>query len=206
MRQLNMLGFPEKKSRSVSIDNLTVSASAPSFIPLNNIEQGSGNNQRVGRQVRLHSLHVKIAFQTFTIDADIGRISIFWDMQHNSGETVLESPNLIFTDNPAYTSDVYGFRNLSNTKRFIMLWDKSFMLNSTAAYRDSSTTFSLQKGRFFDLNIPLKGQTVNYEGTGGSISEIATGVVYMLLQFTGGAGSGTQAVVKGGTRIRFTDV
>lgn len=205
MRQLRILGFPELKNHQTEIDAIDVSATNPRFVICNELAQGSGASQRVGRQVKMQSFHSRFYFSSRNPDGEVARVSVFWDMQHNAGETLISSPNLIFQDAASFVSDVFGFRNLSNTKRFIMLYDKAFLIQPQAIFRETSTQ-APNHGRWIEINIPLKGQTVNYEGTGGTIAEIATGALYMLFQFQGGIGPTTQALVQGTTRVRFSDV
>jgi len=86
---------------------------------------GTGEEQRDGRVFTIRSIHVK-GFVTFNVveaqaapPADMTwRICVVWDTQSNgaaiAGTSVMDA---------GATNDVLAFRNLQNSKRFIVLYD-----------------------------------------------------------------------------------
>ncbi len=86
---------------------------------------GTGEEQRDGRTYTIHSIHVKgnvimpaIESQAAPLDDLSYRIVLVWDTQTNGGAITGTS-----VMDAGSTTDVNSFRNLQNSKRFIVLWD-----------------------------------------------------------------------------------
>ncbi len=95
------------------------------------VAQGDGESQRDGRKYLIHSIHIRArVFKVFTESqaaplGDIeGRICLVWDTQTNGAQ-------LTATDvmDGGQTDDTLAFRNLQHSKRFRVLWDKSWKLS-----------------------------------------------------------------------------
>lgn len=92
---------------------------------------GTGESERNGRMYTINSVMVRGVITSVPLEsqgapiADIrARVIVYWDTQTNSAEAVATD----IMDGGA-TDDVLAFRNLQNTKRFIVLYDKSIVLH-----------------------------------------------------------------------------
>lgn len=93
---------------------------------------------------------------------------------------------------------IYAMRNLANRKRFKILWDKCYNLNSAG---ESGSQRMIKP--YFKFKKPLK---VDYNtGNVGDITDVASNAVYFIALSQVGAGT-TAGFCTGFVRIRFTDV
>lgn len=88
---------------------------------------GTSESQRIGRMYTIDSVMVRgvlsvIATESVTapINDFRARVILYWDTQTNSAEA---AASLIMDEGGA--NDILSFRNLQNTKRFIVLFDKT---------------------------------------------------------------------------------
>ncbi len=89
--------------------------------------EGTGEQERNGRNYVIDSIMIHGVFATAAAESGIApqadfraRIILYWDRQTNSTEATA-------TDimNNALSNDILAFRNLKNTRRFIVLFDKT---------------------------------------------------------------------------------
>ncbi len=93
--------------------------------------QGDGEEQRDGREYVIKSIHVK-GFVTHATEeaqtAPVGdksvRVVVYWDTQTNAA---VATPGLIMDESGPI--DILAFRNLQNSKRFIVLYDRLMTFN-----------------------------------------------------------------------------
>lgn len=186
------LKFKDTNLVSTNISNI---GSIP-LSSLNIIPQGTGENNRIGRNVLVTKLMFKgeleLQSQVSTTDAhDIVRIIVYWDQQTNGAPAVvldvLES------------LDINAFRNLANSKRFKILYDKKYVMNTGAATVVSSAIVTAPITRNVNYYINMR-MPVEFNSTAGTIDEIKSnnlGVIYISKHV-----NITQ--IKGKFRIRYT--
>lgn len=138
----------------------------------NHIAQGTGESQRIGRKATLTSIHLKgyIRLEAATHEdnsTDRVRVMVVQDKQANGAAAtvaqVLES------------QDINSFRNLENTSRFHVLYDKTSALNSSA----SISTYTGAMSRSLAINI-RRNIDIEYSGTSGAIAEQRSNNVFLI--------------------------
>lgn len=118
------------------------------------IPQGDTESMRNGRKVQLKSISIRgslyIEPQTSTANtSDVVRIMLVQDKQANG--LVFTAP-MVLAGTPTYNN----FRNLANTSRFNVLYDKSFVINSVGGV--AADTFETRKVWNINrkLNLPME--------------------------------------------------
>ncbi len=141
---------------------------------LNHIAQGVTENERVGRKCTVRSIHLHGTYQNSNVtsvnDTKNGvRIIVYLDKQAN-GATVAVSDIL---EDITATNGYNSFRNLANSGRFRILFDKRFPIHYPAVAQTAAGTFStylsMRNWSFHKtgLSIPLE-----FNGATGAIGEI----------------------------------
>lgn len=182
---------PEKKNIDASISPTFVLASGTAVIAALNVgaTEGASPTQHIGRKITMTSLSYRfnISLPSSTTSASSVRYLVVYDRQTNAALPATTA--IMQTDNHV------GFMNLANSKRFVVLVDEyindlePLPSGSSAAYRTG----------YRKLNLPVEYNETN----GGTIADITTGGVYVLIwgNFTGSIANGTFA-----SRIRYTDI
>lgn len=118
VRLLKSIINSEKKyhDRELSL-NITTT---PNIVGCTEIAEGTDNNERVGRVVKLKSVHLKgfVRFTDDTLAQQIVRIAVVADTENNGSAP---SQSDIFEN-----TGVMSFRNMQNSNRFRFLYDKMF--------------------------------------------------------------------------------
>ena len=155
------------------------------------IPVGTGPSERIGRQVRVKSInaYLTVTKSSSATSTETVRLLYVLDTQCNGAKpTVAE-----ILAAPSYNS----FRNMANTKRFVILRDHE--LNITSQTWDGSTfaSVSRQVNFFRKVNIPVEyDQTLNT----GAITTIRSNNLIILAISQGGNG-----YVAGTVRVRYDD-
>lgn len=107
--------------------------------------QGDGESQRDGRVYYINAIHVKGKITTDAAESQVGplgpsyvRVILYWDTQTNASQAVA-------TDimDAGLTDDFLAFRNLQNSKRFVVLKDKVIRVNPQAMNEGSANLFAV---------------------------------------------------------------
>lgn len=145
-----------------------------------NIAQGTGESQRVGRKCTIKSIHWRYAITLPESDAianppsgDTIRVILYIDKQCN-GTTAA-------TTDIMESNDWQSFRNLANSGRFQILFDKTHSLNYMGLASDGAGVVSAPDRRLdFSFNkkcyVPLE-----FNSTTGVISELRSNNIGVLL-------------------------
>lgn len=133
----------EKKFFDSELTTTTVTSAGVILSPsINLISAGTGESQRIGRKCKVTSIHLKgsIVFNDVTdanTTSDIVRVILYLDKQCN-GATAAVADILDL----GQTTDVYAFRNLQNSSRFRVLYDKSYSMQSpSGAFNGTTVTY-----------------------------------------------------------------
>jgi hypothetical protein len=177
---------PEVKVVDVSANLAATNAGA--ILLLNGVQPGTALNQRVGRQIQMRSLkyHLAAAVTAATGVDQIHRVLIVLDAQPNGAA-------LSYTDvlDGGQTAQV----NISNQKRFKILYDKRIYLNASGE-PDSA--------RLVDGSIGMNTLVQYNAGVAGTVADIATNSLYMIVLGSEAAGA-TAGTVAGTVRCTFYD-
>ncbi len=94
------------------------------------VAQGDGESQRDGRTYFIHSIHIRCNVEVPSSEAQAtplsdqrGRFCLVWDTQTNG--TQLTATDVM---DGGGTDDIHSFRNLQHSKRFRVLWDKTWVI------------------------------------------------------------------------------
>ncbi len=212
LRSIPLSLKPELKFNDEEVDNKNFSTSWITMMPADNtisgVAIGDLGNERDGRCYYIHSIHLRMfATAPFEIDSNaplndlIGRVMVVLDTQAN-GTTVVPTDIM----NGAFIEDFLAFRNLNNSKRFRVLWDKTFVLR-----RDGQTA-TIDSGDFLKFHAPapvtqvyhfnrrfkkpIKVVTLDATGNIGAISDNAIVVI--------GTANTTNMQLQYHSRMRFT--
>jgi hypothetical protein len=179
-----MMGIEKKFIENVqAVANL---ATAGIFL-VNGVIIGNDFNNRVGREIKMKSLYMRLSAANLVDQESTLRIMLVYDKQPNGvGPAITD----ILT-----SADVNAPNNLNNRERFIVITDK-VRTCSTAAQR----SFWIKKYK------PLNTST-QYSGSGATIASIATGAMYLILipQVTSTGAPSANYSVGYQVRVRFTD-
>lgn len=177
---------------------------APSSGSTNNISipaQGDGPSSRDGRVYTIHSIHVKGRLSVDPakgaanpLGGSIVRVVLVWDTQANGAAPTTDK---IFST----VTSVLSFRNLENSRRFIILKDKQYHVNPLPLAEAANVFATAGGDRTFKMNKSFKnGIKVRTQGDTADIASAADTAFHLLGIYDGGQ------VVKLAyqSRLRFT--
>ncbi len=164
---------------------------------------GDGESDRDGRVYHINSIHMhgQVLFnatesQTAPIDEEFVRIALVWDTQTNKSEVV-------GTDvmDGGGSNDNLAFRNLQNSKRFIVLKDFTVKvvpesMNEGAANLFASRNFESRWSINKIFRTPIK---VNTAGTAANVNVVTDNSLSLIVQ-----GTNTAIAVGYQCRVRFS--
>lgn len=183
----------EWKFLDVQIDDALIAQAGTVTPSVNLIAQGVTESNRVGRKCSIRSISWRWNLQmksqaVMSSTSDSVRLIVYIDKQANGATAavldILETANF------------QSFNNLSNSGRFRVLYDKMMNTQQNAAIAGPVTNEQDLNGTFHKaLNLPIE-----FSGTGGTIDEIRSNNIGLLVISFGGF---TSLVSK--IRIRFSD-
>ena len=135
---------------------------------INDIAQGTGESERVGRKITIRSVNCKgwmvaPSSSNFLLTAARVRLVLVQDKQCN-GSVI--APLDVFE-----TSNIDTYRNLANSGRFNILFDKTWNLNYKAAGGDGVTNATVATGQYFRFNRKVF-MPIEFDGPTGGLTEI----------------------------------
>lgn len=204
-RSLAMSQGPEKKYHdtsslaattlwTVGASSMVTNATTSQLALLNNMQLGTSGVQRIGRQVTIKSLYLRIgANAASTGSAGILRLLCVWDTQANgavfAGGDLFEDANA----NGIIVSPL----NMSNRERFRVVMDKTYNLGGQGAVDGvGPDTIHIEKFKKMNTVVTYNG------GNAGTIADIATNALYLVFVSTVFTAAPLTSVY---ARIRFTD-
>ncbi len=202
---------PELKflDEEVATKNFTTSWSnlMPGDNTISGVAQGDGDSDRDGRVYYINSIHMSMFcvspadLATSQPQPDvIGRVMVVLDTQAN--ETTVVASEIM---NASFGEDYLAYRNLKFSKRFRVLWDKTFKLThngTTSQDGGGPITYSINQTStpIFKFNKrfkkPIKVVTTDASGTIGGISDNAIVVI--------GSCNDATTFIHYHSRVRFT--
>lgn len=167
----------------------------------NLIPQGTTKNTRIGNKctitnINVHGFLVTASQLVPNILGDKIRWIVFVDRQAN-GAVPAAISDLIQTM-PGATTDIHSFRNMDNVDRFVILKDKTYVLNQgTQNANLGSQQFIREIKMNKKCNIPLE-----FSSTTGAITEVRSNNVMCLFINTTGNGFTSFAMT---SRVKYSD-
>jgi len=141
-------------------------------LALNAIAQGDGESERDGRVCRLRSVHVKGLLtkdSSSTAPSTFVRLLLVLDTQTNGAQ--LNAEDVIVS-----ASSTITFRNLQYAKRFRVLRDQLYTLNSQSGV---ATAFG-GANKTFEWNVPLNNLVCTHSGTTASVANIQDNSLHVI--------------------------
>lgn len=133
------------------------------------IPQGTTEIQRIGRKCTIKSISIRYHgfLQNGSVQNGHDQIRVMLVLDKQTNGDAFNATDLLETD------EMDQYRNLANSSRFTILWDKWLTLNYTAAGGNGTDIESMSWGEWHryhkKLNIPIE-----YNSTVGAITEIKT--------------------------------
>lgn len=161
------------------------------------IAQGDGESNRDGRKCTLTSLHIKgdlrigPAAGATLQSASIVRVAVVWDTQTNAKQLNAEDVFL------AATHIEHSFRNLQFSKRFKILKDATFVLNTLAGAGDGAANDSADVIKNFKWNFKLNIPVI-HKSTTAVVASITDNSLHVIA-----FSNNTAATLSYESRIRF---
>lgn len=193
--QVNTVHGPSPEKKEITnASNLIFLPTANTFVAiaatnlLNGVVQGTTAETRIGRKIRMRSLDIRwqLELQTTSVGGSPCRVLVVYDKQANAAlPTVVQILN---------TNDFNSPMLLANSDRFTVL--RSFITEPVSV----SNNFSVAGHEF----IPMDLETIYNDTNAGTIADIQTGSIFLLVAQTGQvttAGPLFQYI----SRIRFDD-
>ncbi len=164
--------------------------------------QGNGESERNGRVYTIDSIMIRGKLTVAEIEGNIApipqtraRVIVYWDKQTNNAEAAV-------TDimDAGATDDIVAFRNLQNSHRFRILYDKSFLFRQTNMVNEGGSNlfsggqqiipFQMYHKFKGGLKVQTDGTTANVTSCTdnniglGAIAALTAGAVAPLISYT----------------------
>ncbi len=179
-----MMGLLNTEFKAIDIANSGTVSTTAGFVLLNGSAPGDDFDTRDGRQVRIKSIQITLTyFQHSSAVVTQIRAIVFLDKQPN--ETTPTVTELLDT------ATMVSFRNLNFRKRFVILRDEVFTMS------DSGSKMGIWK-----YYKQIDAKTVFDAGTAGTIADITTNAIFLMLLSTEATNLLNVTRV---SRIRFID-
>ncbi len=191
----------ELKFHDVDLDDATVASGGVITETINIIPQGVTEVQRIGRKCTIRSIFWKFTIDVPARDAnatpsagDELRVVLYLDKQANGAAAA--------TTDIFESADIHSFRNLANSGRFQILYDKLHVMNYIGGMGSDGAGVVSQPGVKRSTSVAKKCNIpIEFSSTTGAMGEIrSNNLGVCLLGSTGVAGFNSKF------RLRFSDV
>ncbi len=193
----------ELKFHDIDVNDAVVAAGAvvQNTGSINLIAQGVTESERIGRKCTIRSINWKYRLILPELNnvatpgpSEEVRVILYLDKQANGATMAATGLDLL------ETADIHSFRNLANSGRFQVLYDKLHVLNFQGPGGDSGGNFDLaevvREYNFYKkCSFPLE-----FSGTTGAITEIRSNNLGVMTVGVSGV-----AKMDGQFRLRFSD-
>ncbi len=163
---------------------------------LNAVSQGTGESDRIGRNIIIYKVMFKGTINLpdqpiASAGSDKVRFILYWDKQTNGTPATVAQI--------LETTQINSFRNLANSKRFRILYDRVHTLNSSGISTTSADVFAtIEMKRHLEWYVNTK-IPIEFDSTTGGLSEMKSNNLGILL-ITNNA----LIALDGRFRIRYT--
>lgn len=210
----SVFSHTEKKSVDLPATTLEFNNAGPKTL-LNGTIPGNALQNRLGRKIRMNSLHIQghiVATPLVAVAAldEFAHIYVVYDSQPNGAAFAL-ADLLQSTDNAGtQTTSTYSFVNLSNSERFKILRHEYLKFEAPGDIRVQNPSDDLtdyHKKVTVNMFIKMKDMPVQYNvGTAGTVADIQTGSLYLMVLSNATTATTATRYLNFATRVRFTDL
>lgn len=171
--------------------NFQPNIALPAQLVTNLIAQGTDNTQRVGRQIRLKSLHLRLNITAQAGSAAVSYLKYFivFDKKH-SGALVFPLAEYLTAN------DEISFRNINFHNRFHTIKQRHIKIIKNAP----------NQGVYIDDYIDLTKSPfakTEFDGIGGTLGDISAFPLYIV--YVSSAAAGAEVDIRGQSRVRYID-
>ena len=175
------LKYKDGNNTSTLVDNQWMQITSP----MNAVAAGTGANERDGRQILLKGIYSHIEVSSFALEQQYFRIALVLDTQYNSIDNNVNGDTgsqIFLNENGDAGNPTSDFRNLENTSRFKVLYDKTIKLNPMIAGGAPNDILQYQGNRpKVDLKVAKKlNMKVNYKSADGTAPAIVDNALYWI--------------------------
>lgn len=209
----------EKKFRDISIATaaganqvipntmalMDFNSDAAQHAPLSLIAQGTGDSNRIGRSVWVHSIHMKMLIvgvaTSNTTEGEIPlRFKMVLDKEPCNADPTL---NTVVTD----TGNINSMRNLYYSRRYTVLLDKKMVLRPTSVWDSSANHVdTVNSHRWLDLSYKFKTPLrIEFSGTASTVADLSDKNIFFTIQALNPTPAVNIDASDSICRIRFTD-
>jgi hypothetical protein len=187
-----------------AITNSTFTSTNPYITLLNGVVQGTTENTRIGRLLKMNWLDIDIQFSTTSW---IGNSTLrFYIIAESTALGSALAAAQFFVDAATFTPFSQRDRTNRNASRYVALFDsKPFTIgglpiSGTAGFSASSCPAE----RTFSFHVPLNFSTDYSRGNAGTVADIDTNSLHLMVVTDQGTNGGL-FYVNGGYTLCFTD-
>jgi len=199
------------------------------FYCLNNVAEGAGGQQRVGRRINMKSILIRFAHITGEMNSDLNnaaiivRFALVYDAQCNSSGAAPAAQDLFAglirsNSTPAYYP--CAPLNLNNRDRFLILKDKIYILNCNRSLGNMGQAATVQSNQvgympsFMQWYVNLRGLETIFSGTTSDanslgFTNITTGSLFLFVECVEmsvvGASTDEPGIWNVSSRLRYYD-
>lgn len=167
------------------------------------IPQGDGHDQRIGRKVFLNKIHQSINITLKNVPAtqpdgqvsDVVRVIMYMDTQTNGAAATVA---MILA-----TATYDAWRNLNNSERFKILYDKTIVLNRAAVVGAAAGAYdAIEISRSIQIHKNLNNMPITYDpvvGVEGTIDEMKQNNIGLLY-----ISKNAECLLTNNSRIRYS--
>jgi len=193
-------GSFEKKYFDTVFATQNIPSAGLVFASVNLIPQGTTKNQRIGNKCTLVNVNVhgQVILNTQAANSVVGdkvRWIVYVDKQANGA--AIGAPSDLIQTMPAATTTVDSFRNMDNVERFLILKDKTYVLNpgtQSGALGSAAVVREIKMNK--KCSIPLE-----FSATTGAITEIRSNNIGFLFMSLGNNATAVSLT----TRVKYSD-
>lgn len=205
------IGSPERKFADANITG-AVPVVATGITPqlITGIEEGTDNNQRIGRRVLLTNVQIRLQTSSFrnfdTENSYVVRILLVMDTQYDGAAGTIPTLDDVLD---LTTPSIYAFNDLQvqGTRRFRTMWDKTFV--QYAQYIGATTIPDSWPNTKQHKYFKKMRKQLFFNGSDDTPALAGKNAMWLFVfsePVGGGGGQQVSINVEGNVRIRFTDV
>lgn len=186
--------------------NLAPTLTSPGLLCLNAVGQGTSENTRIGRLARHKWLDIDFTVEIAAAESGPTNLRVYIVVETTALGSAF-APAQFFVDNTNFSPNSQRDRTNRNASRYVVLFDsRTFCLGGlpyTSGLTAPATTGVLPSARPFNLHLPLNFSTDYSRGNSGTITDIDTNSLYLVVLSDDGNANHSTAI--GSYTLCFND-
>lgn len=186
--------------------NVSPVLATPGIVLLNGVGQGTNENTRIGRLAKMKWLDLDLIIETNLAASGIEEMRVYIVVETTCLGSAL-APSQFFVDAAAFGPTSQRDRTNRNASRYVVLFDsKTFSIGSlpyASALANVAWTGTSPQTKHFNIHLPLNFSTDYSRGNSGTVSDIETNSLYLMILTDDGTAS--RSLAFGGYTLCFSD-